>query len=117
MGYHKYRNVITTVDNIKFHSAAESRYYVQLKALLQNGRICNLDLQPKFEIVPKYKNGNGEKIQAAYYVADFRYVDMDSGENVIVDVKRKQTATDTYRLKKKLFEKIYYPLTVNEVDC
>lgn len=117
MSYHKYRNVITTVDNIKFASAAESRRYKELKVLVRAGLITDLELQPRYEIIPKYVNAKGEKIQAAYYVADFLYYDPTEGVYVIEDVKRKQTATAVYKLKKKLFEYRYPDKIIIEVDA
>jgi len=117
MSYHKYRNVPTTVDNIRFASRAESRRYSELKLFVQTGQIIDLTLQPRYLLIPKYTNANGEKIQAAYYVADFSYYDTEKGAFVIEDVKRKATATAVYKFKKKLFEYMYPDRTIVEVDA
>lgn len=117
MPYHKYRNTPTTVDNIKFASAAESRRYTELKFLLDASFIKDLKLQPRFELLPKYVNGAGDKIQKMEYVADFSYFDIERNCFIVEDVKRKATATAVYKLKKKWFEQKYYPLTIMEVDA
>lgn len=117
MAYHKYRNVPTIIDNTRFASQAEGRRYEQLKLLVKAEMITDLEPQPKYELQAKYTNGAGCKIRALSYVADFRYTDIESGDIVIEDVKREQTSTVQYKIKKKLFEKIYYPLTISEVDA
>lgn len=117
MPYQKYRNTPTTVDNIRFASAAESRRYLELKMLLNAGLISDLELQPKFVIIPQYTNVKGKKIQAAYYIADFRYFDIRLAQRIIEDVKRPQTATAIYKLKKKLFEYRYPGEFICEVDA
>lgn len=117
MSYKKYRNIVTEVDGIKFASAAESRRYSELRLLVRAGAITDLTLQPRYEIIPKYINAKGRKVQAAYYVADFNYYDTTEGEYVIEDVKRPQTATAVYKLKKKLFEYRYPDKTIIEVDA
>lgn len=117
MTYRKYRNVPTTIDGIRFASAAESRRYSELKLLVKIEQITDLTLQPRYEIIPKYINAKGEKIKAAYYVADFSYYDVERGTWVIEDVKRKATATAIYKFKKKLFEYRYPDKTIVEVDA
>jgi hypothetical protein len=117
MPYHKYRNTPTTIDGHKFDSAAESRRYTELKFLQSVGKIKDLELQPPFLLQDKYVNGKGKKIQAIFYIADFRYWDFDTDAWVIEDVKRKATATAVYKIKRKLFEKIFHPSMVVEVDA
>lgn len=74
----KYRNIKTIVDDIKFDSKAEAERYIQLKVLQNQGFITNLELQPKFELQPKYTNNKGEKIKAIVYKADFSYIETSS---------------------------------------
>ncbi len=115
--YKKYRNIVNEIDGIKFDSLAEGRRYKELKLLERAGLISDLELQPKYEIIPKYVNADGKKIQAAYYVADFSYYDTEVGEWVTEDVKRPQTATAVYKLKKKLFEFLNPGKCIREVDA
>jgi hypothetical protein len=89
----KFKNIRVEVDGIKFHSKAESRRYLQLKALQQASVLSGLELQPRF---PLAVNG----IHICTYVADFRYQDVATGQTIIEDVKGART-TD-YKHKSKL---------------
>lgn len=109
----KYRSKKTEIDGIVFDSRREAARYCELKILVRNNIIKNLRLQPKYVLQEKYVNGEGEKIRAMAYVADFEYVDTISGLLTVEDVKGMKTKD--YLLKKKLFEKIYYPLTITEI--
>ena len=115
--YRKYRNLPSVIDNIRFASQAEGRRYEELKLLVKAGLITDLTLQPKYELQPKYVAGDGRKVQALSYKGDFRYIDVESGRVVLEDIKRPETSTVQYRIKKKLLEKIYYPLTITELDA
>lgn len=103
MGYkptnNKYGACRTVVDGISFMSRREAARYKVLKAMEQRGEIKNLELQQRFEIVPKHG-----KNRAAFYVADFVY-DKADGEHVVEDCKGYRT--DLYKLKKKMFEYRY----------
>ena len=44
----KIKRNITTIDNIKFDSEMESKYYVYLKILKEKGIVEDFILQPKF---------------------------------------------------------------------
>ena len=92
---HKYHAVPTAVDGYRFASQREARYYQNLKLLEKAGAIQDLELQPVFPLVV-----NGVVI--GKYVADFRYVDCETGEVVTVDVKGFRTKE--YKLKKRLVE-------------
>lgn len=99
----KYHNTKTTIDGIKFDSKAEAKRYIELKLLQKAKKITDLQLQPKYELQPKYKNNKGENIRAITYKADFSYTE---GNKVIVeDVKGMETKE--FKLKKKLLEYKY----------
>lgn len=99
----KYRAIRTEVDGIMFASKKEALRYKELKFLLQEERISDLVLQPKFPI-----EVNGKKI--CTYIADFIY--NEDGIQVVEDVKGVKTSV--YRIKKKLTEAIYN-ITIKEV--
>jgi hypothetical protein len=99
----KYRAIRTEVDGIMFASKKEAMRYKELKFLLQEQRISDLVLQPKFPI-----EVNGKKI--CTYIADFIY--NEDGIQVVEDVKGVKTSV--YRIKKKLTEAIYN-ITIKEV--
>ncbi len=102
-GILKYRNKITIVDNIRFHSTKEARRYQELKLLGKAGEITDLRLQVPFEIMI------GGKTICVYY-ADFVY--KEKGISKVEDVKGMRTPV--YRLKKKLVE-AYYGVKIHEV--
>lgn len=95
----KYNAKKTYVDGIKFDSKAEGDYYILLKRQKENGEILNFELQPKFELLPKFEK-HGEKHRAMSYIADFR-VYLNDGTTEIIDVKGFVT-TDS-KLKHKIY--------------
>lgn len=104
-GRSKYGALKTTIDGITFHSRAEANYYSRLKLLKRAGQITDFTLQPKYLIIESYKHPvTGKKVQPTHYVADF-FVTYPDGRTEVVDVKGMKTPE--YKLKKKLFEKLY----------
>jgi len=103
----KYKNTKTIIDGFNFASKAEAQYYMDLKLLKAAGKIESFELQPKYELIPPYVNAIGKKIRGMYYVADFYIIDSD-GRSHIVDVKGSMGfQTETFKMKKKLFEWLY----------
>lgn len=102
--YNKYNNKKIVIDNIKFDSIKESNRYNQLKILEKYGEIVDLELQPKYKLQESFKY-KGKTIRAIHYIADFRYIDIKSGQLIVEDVKGHKT--DIYNLKKKIFLKLY----------
>lgn len=85
-----------TVDGIVFHSKKEATRYSELKLLHEFGKITNLELQPRWNIVI-----GDQKI--CTYVADFSYE--ERGEFVVEDAKG--VKTPVYLLKKKLMKAVH----------
>ena len=91
----KYGNKKTELDGMVFDSRKEAQRWAELK-LMERGRlISGLERQVSFEIIPKT-----DKYRAVKYVADFTYIDAETGEKVVEDCKG--VKTDVYMLKKKL---------------
>lgn len=109
----KYKNKEVTIDGIKFQSIKEGKRYEQLKILKKAGLIKELELQKVFELQPKYTNNKGEHIRSITYKADFFYYDNHLEKYIVEDTKGYRT--DTYKLKKKLFEYVYPNLTIEEL--
>ena len=105
-GYKKYNNKKTYVDGIKFDSKGEANRYKELKLLEKAGEIKDLELQPKFTLIPKNK-GN----RAVTYTADFKYI--ENGKTIIEDYKGYETKE--FKLKKKMFEYFYENLELRIV--
>jgi hypothetical protein len=89
----KYRNTPTEKDGHRFDSKREMERYCHLKLLQMGGEIEALELQPKFPITVK-------GVKVCEYWGDFRYVERQTGETIVEDVKGVRTAV--YKLKKKL---------------
>ena len=90
-GQNKFNAERTEANGRIYDSAAESKRAVDLQWLLQLGKLSDLKYQVKFLLVPKQI---GER--AAYYIADFTYIDEDT-HYVVEDMKGHRTAE--YRLK------------------
>lgn len=98
----KYRNKKTQVDMYVFDSIAESKRYKELELLQRVGEIQDLQLQPKFLLQESFKK-NGKTYRKIEYIADFKYI--ENGKTIVEDVKGIQT--DVFKLKHKIFEKVY----------
>lgn len=112
--YHN-RKVITS-DGIEHDSQKEARRWCELLLLQRAGKIQDLKRQVAFELIPAqrevsnevYKKGikkgqlkEGKVIEKAVtYVADFVYIDMKTGKQVVEDSKGFRTPD--YKIKKKL---------------
>lgn len=98
----KYGARRTTVDGITFASAREARRFCELKILERVGKITDLVLQPRFQIVV-----NEQKV--CTYVADYSYrevLNQDvAGPIVIEDAKG--VRTEVYKLKKRLMKAVH----------
>ena len=93
----KYGAIRTTAENREFDSKAEATRYLELRRLEDAGNIRDLECQPRFPLIV-----NGMKVGT--YVGDFQYVTR-SGEVCLED--KKGVRTQTYRLKRRLFEALY----------
>lgn len=103
----KYNNRKTEVDGIEFDSEKEANRYKELKLLLKIGEIGMIAKQVEFAL-----HNNGEKI--ASYIADFVYLEIKTGKQIVEDVKSEATRKlPVYRLKKKLMKSIY-KITIKE---
>lgn len=72
----RYGSSAVTFDGIWFQSQKEAGRYNQLKLLQQGGKISELRRQVRYPIVIK-----------TVYVADFVYIDNQTGLEVVEDVK------------------------------
>lgn len=104
MKYNKYNASKTVVDGIRFDSRAEARRYRELKLLQRAGEIKDLELQPSFLLIERFKCC-GKTYRDTRYIADFAYIEIKTGLHVVEDVKGVET--EVFRLKKKLFLKRY----------
>ena len=96
----KYYNKKTKIDGIKFDSQLEAKRYKELKLMEQTGLIKDLVLQPRFEVLKKFKRGK-KSYRKIEYIADFAYFDLGKNRQVIEDIKGFETKD--FKLKMKLF--------------
>jgi hypothetical protein len=112
----KYNNTKVEFDNIKFDSKREMKRYLVLKEAQEKGVITDLELQPKYELIPAIREEyikhlkTKDKVEtrtvqlAITYTADFRY--KKDGITVVEDVKASpnMAALDkAFLLKEKMF--------------
>lgn len=108
----KYGAKKIVVDNIRFDSKAEAKYYMYLKSEKQAGRIADIKLQPEFKLLPTFRK-NGTTFRSIVYIADF-LVTYPDGRQEVIDVKGYRTSE--FNMKRKLFEHKYPELWINEVS-
>ena len=101
----KYKNKKVEIDGIKFDSRDESLFYLYLKTEKKIGKIKDFELQPKYELIPKFEY-MGETRRAITYTPDFKVTCWDNA-TIVVDVKSMGTATQQGELRRKLFEYKY----------
>lgn len=103
-GSSKYHAKKTVVDGITFDSRMEADRYLDLKGMEEDGSIEDLRRQVRYELVPAF-DVDDRHYRPVFYVADFVYVDKETGKTVVEDVKGMRT--DVYKLKSKLFARRY----------
>lgn len=103
-GRSKYHAKKTVVDGITFDSRREADRYLVLKGMEEEGAIEDLRRQVRYELIPAF-DVDGKHYRPVFYVSDFTYIDRETGEEIVEDVKGMRT--DVYRLKSKLFARRY----------
>ena len=98
MNKNKYHAIPIVIDNIRFASKSEAKRYGQLKLLQMAGEIRWFTCQVPSNV------GAGVR-----YVSDFLILYAD-GRVEVEDVKGIETAM--FKVKRKLFEAAYQPLSV-----
>lgn len=99
----KYNAKKVIVDGITFDSKKESKRYLELKQMQENGEIHDLQLQVPFELIPSFEiviDGKKRKRRRMEYIADFVYY--INNIKIVEDVKGRKT--EVYKIKKKIFE-------------
>jgi hypothetical protein len=116
----KYKNRKTrTSDGILHDSTLEAQRWCELKLLERAGKIKDLKRQVEYELIPaQYESydrwgKNGRRLQdglrlverSVCYVADFVYVDTETGEVIVEDAKG--VKTKDYIIKRKLMLQVH----------
>lgn len=93
-------------DIKKFDSEMEFKRYLFLKAREGRGEIQLLKDHYNFQLLPAFTSVAGVEHEELLYEADFYYYDNVLKRYVVEDVKG--NLEDVFRVKWKLFDKIYY---------
>ncbi|WP_438967028.1 DUF1064 domain-containing protein [Flavobacterium sp.] len=94
----KYRSKPSQWEGIKFHSKLERDYFIFLTHRKKKGEIIFFLRQIPFDLPGKTK----------YYV-DYQVLEKD-GTLRFIDIKGVET--DTFKIKKRMVEEIYYPIHI-----
>lgn len=98
----KYRNRKTTLAGITFDSRHEAERYLELCLLQRAGKICDLQLQVPFELIPRQTDKDGKLLEREVtYTADFVYTDIYHGMVQVVE-DAKGMRTKDYVIRRKL---------------
>ena len=99
---------------LRFASQKEARRYDELAALERAGEIRDLRLQVDFTLQEAYTDGEGRRVRAIRYRADFTYEQVRDDPwaeyegsfwvLVVEDVKSRATRTKEYIMKRKLMK-------------
>ena len=109
----KYNNRKVVVDGITFDSKKEAQRYGELKLLQQAGKIRDLQLQARFELIPMQREPDsigprggvvhGRILEReCCYFADFVYFDCEQNTTNVEDVKGQHKRLPEYVIKRKL---------------
>lgn len=80
----KFNNQKTDVDGITFDSKKEAKRYKELRLLLKTGQIGFLARQVQFQL-------NAGGTHSLIYIADFSYIETNTGKQIVEDVKSPAT--------------------------
>lgn len=94
----KYGNTPCHLGGVRFASRRERDAYIKLDALAQAGAIRDLRLQVRYPLIV-----GGSTV--CTYIADFVFLDVKSGKEIVADAKGYRT--DVYMIKKKLMRAIH----------
>lgn len=83
-----------------------------LKLWLKAGLISDLREQVSFLLIPSQTNGEGVKEKPVRYIADFVYIDNETGQTIVEDTKGYRTPE--YIIKRKLML-LVHGITITEV--
>ncbi|HLQ83123.1 MAG TPA: DUF1064 domain-containing protein [Pseudogracilibacillus sp.] len=105
----KYNNNFVELDGYIFASQLEADYYAELVFRQKANEISSFVIQPRYLLQKSFEK-DGKKYKKIEYVADFEIKHLDDSIEVI---DTKGVKTDVFRIKEKMFHKIYpYKLTI-----
>ena len=125
----KYNAKKVKVGDIEFDSRKEANRFAELQLLLEQGKIKDLQRQKEFLLIPTQrepdiigKRGGVKKgkviEQSVKYIADFVYIDVETGETIVEDVKgfrdKASAGIAKYIIKRKMML-YFYGIRIKEI--
>lgn len=101
----KYNNRKVHVDGYVLGSIDEYDRYCELKLMQRAGEIRDLRVHTRWELLAKFRRKDSVFQRAITYEDDFNYVETDTDNFVVEDVKGART--QVFRIKEKLFRANY----------
>lgn len=111
----KYRNTKCEHDGIKFDSLKERTHWLKLVERQAAGEIRDLQLQVRFELTPRKQRDDGTWERASFYVADFVYIEVASGKQIVEDVKSPATRKNPAYVQKRKQMLAVHDITIKEI--
>ncbi|MFD1556012.1 DUF1064 domain-containing protein [Paraburkholderia silviterrae] len=111
----KYRNSKCEHNGIKFDSEKERSRWFHLIQLQAAGRIRDLQLQVPFVLTERKRRDDGTWERASKYVADFVYIDVATGKQVVEDVKSIATRKNRTYVQKRKQMLAVHDITIKEI--
>lgn len=97
----KYNAQKETIDDIRFDSALEGKYYLHLKELQSKGEVTRFEMQPRFTLQEGFVDAFGFKHEPIKYVGDFLVYYPGDNPPKVIDVKG--MTTSVFSIKRKLY--------------
>lgn len=111
----KYRNTKCEHNGIKFDSEKERSRWFHLIQLQAAGKIRDLQLQVPFVLTERKRRDDGTWERASKYVADFVYIDVATGKQVVEDVKSVATRKNRAYVQKRKQMLAVHDITIKEI--
>ncbi|WP_230945670.1 DUF1064 domain-containing protein [Burkholderia cepacia] len=111
----KYRNRKCEHEGIRFDSEKERARYFDLVRMQAAGLIRDLRLQVPFVLTERMQRDDGTWERASKYVADFVYIDCETGKLVVEDVKSPITRKNPTYIQKRKTMLAVCGITIKEV--
>lgn len=112
----KYRAEKVIFYGEEFASKAEGLRYLVLLDLVEQGVIYNLRRQPRFPLDPAFTAADGERFAALHYTLDYIYQVRSDPPNVWHVEEVKGYATKDYKIRLRLFKRLYPQYIVHIVS-
>lgn len=94
-----------------FPSQGEAKWWMKLRRRVEAGQIAELERQVRIPLLTVHQR-TGKPVEFAVYVADFRWLDVASGERVTAEAKPGGRMTYESQIKIRCVEASGIPVTI-----